>query len=102
VRVRDLLEGEEDLPIIYDLIRAKVAAGERILIAFASDNGSLTWYKLMALEFDQPTDEVKLSMRKVFMDGKPDDTTTIQIQRPAGRLSRWKLVKKQDHWELRT
>jgi hypothetical protein len=42
MRVVDLLEDEEDLPIIYDIIRSKLAAGDTIYILLPKDGGSYT------------------------------------------------------------
>jgi hypothetical protein len=87
--VADLFEDEEDLPLIYDIIKAKLAAGQVIII---KDLNS----KLLELTYNpnwlNPIEAVYEKDGKQAVFG----TTPTRLE------FKWKLTKKDDHWELET
>jgi hypothetical protein len=101
--LRELLEmaGEEDIPVIYDIIKRKLEAGAIILLVHGTRVfGQRQVFRLEKQE-QSPlwTPRVLLHWSSYDPGKKPYGDT---FSTPAEDLSKWKLTKAEDHWELET
>jgi hypothetical protein len=101
MRLTELQDGEEDVPIIYDIIKTKLADKVKILLA---ESTAARIHRVHGINYE-PAD-ANLHARvwlywvtSVTKDGGvfPDNMCSA-----VSDLKRWKLTKVGDHWELTT
>jgi hypothetical protein len=100
MRVQELFENQEDLPIIFDIIQKKLAARVPILLDYSSDE---LRYSVTKIRFEPASDleeggSVRLYWLCVSADGAYDDTVCV---RPSN-LNQWRLKQVGTHLELST
>jgi hypothetical protein len=91
-----LLEGEEDFPIIYDLVKKKLAAGEDV--RWTRSTATVN-FKVIAITYLPVHDMVQLRFH-VWRNDQPDNVSTEEFAYDARDLAAWRLLKKDSHWEL--
>jgi hypothetical protein len=105
MRVIDLLaeSAEEDFPLIYDIIKAKLAAGARIELLINGNPGG-AWSaarsrKLVTISPFLNDKELMVELR--WRVGETSERWTHNDIYKLHTLLDWKLTKKDGYWELR-
>jgi hypothetical protein len=101
---KKLITDEEDLPIIYDIVRKKLEAGELVLHPAEGPNNRSRYLGLSTKSADPEEDVNELSVvlewvAQVKQNGVWFSDKNITLFRP-DELSTWKLVKEPTYWKL--
>jgi hypothetical protein len=104
MRVQDLLENEEDFPIIYDIVKAKVEAGGTVYLKRSILPSTVVIRKIYQIHPGHTpgtANGVFIHFLKTSRQ-TPKWATAEKLQTMCdlNSMKKWKLTKEDDYWEL--
>jgi hypothetical protein len=91
------LTDEADFPLIYDMVRSKLEAGQRIMLP--SSNAGIS-FQVAALEPEtaDPAFDIKLTWHKEIQGAAMHSVNSASYT--VAEVKTWKLKKKDSYWAL--
>jgi hypothetical protein len=98
---------EEDLPVIYDIVRAKLAAKQKIMLAFQTKSCFYQVLSLTTMESLAGDGSAELFVLMDYLAIPKDPGVNLNarvdsVSNLPSDLEGWSLKKKDGYWELAT
>jgi hypothetical protein len=92
---------EENFPLIYDIVKAKLAAGQVIRVVFKHDSPARKeWPRLAQKIVTCVISDTDIRVRLYWDIPRDGDRNPDKFRCKPVELEEWKLTKKDGYWEL--